>query len=428
MNSTHAIDLHSEPLPRRWERLFSRLRRASILAACLSALLSVAAEAGASKAEGSRVRPAWPVVPSPNIGSGDNTLEGVTALSPTDAWAVGRFFDTASSQTKTLTQHWDGAAWTIVPSPNVGSGGISVLEAVDATSATDAWAVGHFTVEGSGEGTGRTLVERWDGSEWQVVPSPNAGLEEGGNGTLSGVLALAPDDVWAVGSHYPAVEFPTLQPLIEHWDGEEWEVVPGPSRSPGPWSELKAVSGSGPADIWAVGVRDARVGDVLTERALILHWDGEAWKRVRAPLPAARRTPFLLHDVVALSSTDAWAVGVVALRHSHRTLVMHWDGESWKVVRSANPSAQFQDLMGVAAVSPARVFAVGTYYDADADRMRTLVERWNGERWRTVTSGNRGNSELKDVAGVRGGQFAVGEFFGQEGTRTLVLQRRVPTG
>jgi hypothetical protein len=424
MNPTHTISQQGDPPLRSGARLAMRLRRASILGAFLSALL-VLAGAGGSDAQASRAPTAWPLVRSANIGSDDNHLAGVTALTPTDAWAVGSFRDTSSGQTRTLTQHWDGEAWTIVPSPNVGSGGISVLEAAEANSSTDTWAVGYFTVEGSGEGTARTLVEHWDGGEWKVVPSPNAGLEKGGNGRLSDVFALASDDVWAVGSHFPETEFPTLQPLIEHWDGNSWEVVPGPSRSPGPWSEPKAVSGTGPADIWAVGVRDAQVGENFTERALILHWDGVAWQRMRAPLPAARMTPFLLHDVVAISPTDAWAVGVVALRHGHRTVVMHWDGESWKLVPSANPSADFQDLTGVAAVSATKVFAVGTYYDAGSHRMRTLVERWDGERFRKVSSGNRGDSQLNDVSAVRAVRFAVGES-GLQPTRTLVLQRRLP--
>jgi hypothetical protein len=42
----------------------------------------------------------------------------------------------------TLIEHWNGSAWTIVPSPNVGSGNNS-LAAVAARSANDVWAVGY---------------------------------------------------------------------------------------------------------------------------------------------------------------------------------------------------------------------------------------------------------------------------------------------
>jgi hypothetical protein len=186
----------------------------------------------------------------PTPGPGDRALSGVTALSPTDAWAVGQVHIPATEQVKTLTQHWDGTAWRVVPSPNVRGQG--ALSGVDATSSTDAWAVGQSWVEGTGEAVGRTLAMHWDGSGWRIVSTPNDGLEERGNGSLSDVLALTPDDVWAVGSYYPAVEAPTLQPLIEHWDGEQWKVILGPSRSPGPWSTLRAGSGSGPSDIWAL--------------------------------------------------------------------------------------------------------------------------------------------------------------------------------
>jgi hypothetical protein len=213
-------------------------------ALCLIVALAVAA-AGATGAAGAGGA-SWPVMASPNVGSGGNTLWGVTALSPEDAWAVGDVLDPAVGA-HPLIEHWNGDAWTVVPSPTTGVS--ASPSAVAGISPTDVWAVGRFAVEGSSEAVGRTFVQHWNGSDWQIVPSPNAGIEPRGNGTLAGVFALATDDVWAVGSYYPRETNPTLQPLIEHWNGEEWEVVPGPSESPGPWSELSDVSGSGPTDI-----------------------------------------------------------------------------------------------------------------------------------------------------------------------------------
>ncbi|HYS44322.1 MAG TPA: hypothetical protein VEM32_10130, partial [Geobacteraceae bacterium] len=55
------------------------------------------------------------------------------------------------------------------------------------------------------------------------------------------VAALAPDDVWAVGSRQPS--FAEFQPLIEHWDGTAWSVVPGPYLN-GDTNILYGVSGS----------------------------------------------------------------------------------------------------------------------------------------------------------------------------------------
>ena len=47
-------------------------------------------------------------------------LNAVTALSPSDVWAVG--FDNSSNlnESRTLTLHFDGTSWKTIPSPNPG--------------------------------------------------------------------------------------------------------------------------------------------------------------------------------------------------------------------------------------------------------------------------------------------------------------------
>jgi len=44
----------------------------------------------------------------------------------------------------------------------------------------------------------RTLVEHWDGAQWSLAPSPNAGT---GNNSLAAVVAISANDVWAAGSY-----------------------------------------------------------------------------------------------------------------------------------------------------------------------------------------------------------------------------------
>jgi hypothetical protein len=169
------------------------------------------------------------------------------------------------------------------------------------------------------------------------------------------------------------------------------------------------------------GRRARRAGRRHRQRA---RSDPALGRSALAPAPSGR-DPFGLSDVVALSPTNAWAVGVVADRHRHRTVVMRWDGRSWKLVPSANPSARFQDLAAVAAVSAKRLWAVGSYHDSAARQLRTLVERWTGTRWRKVPSGNRRSPELKlvDLAAVPGAQFAVGTSSAHGRERTLIVQR-----
>jgi hypothetical protein len=71
----------------------------------------------------------------------------------------------------TLIEHWNGAAWSIVPSPNSGSTDNDTLVGVVAISASDAWAVG--TIITSGSNAGQVLIEHWDGSSWSIVPGGN---------------------------------------------------------------------------------------------------------------------------------------------------------------------------------------------------------------------------------------------------------------
>jgi hypothetical protein len=43
-----------------------------------------------------------------------------------------------------LIEHWNGAGWTTVPSPNPGTGSNAVFEGVSAGSPTNVWSVGEY--------------------------------------------------------------------------------------------------------------------------------------------------------------------------------------------------------------------------------------------------------------------------------------------
>jgi hypothetical protein len=91
----------------------------------------------------------------------------VAAISPTDAWAVGE-----QNLNQTVIEHWNGTAWTVVPSPSLTASGVQdVLSGVSEIGSSDVWAVGFS----SNLGTGKTLAEHWDGTSWQIVPSANPG-------------------------------------------------------------------------------------------------------------------------------------------------------------------------------------------------------------------------------------------------------------
>jgi hypothetical protein len=74
--------------------------------------------------------------PDPGGSSNDNALYGVAAISATNAWAVGDYYN-APPDDRALIEHWNGKTWTAQTSPAYGW-----LSSVTATSSTSAWAVG----------------------------------------------------------------------------------------------------------------------------------------------------------------------------------------------------------------------------------------------------------------------------------------------
>jgi hypothetical protein len=135
----------------------------------------------------------WSVIASLNPGMFYNSLSAVTALAPNDIWAVGAQGN-LQGHSKTLIEHWNGKQWSVVQSPSVGPFD-NELWSVAGVASNDVWAVGLYWAPPGN--VIDTLTEHWDGSTWSVVPSPNP---PGGDNDLHGVAAVANNDVWAVGS------------------------------------------------------------------------------------------------------------------------------------------------------------------------------------------------------------------------------------
>src|SRR5205823_6176384 len=109
------------------------------------------------------------------------------AVSANNVWAVGHSNNRVVDAP--LIEHWDGTQWSIVPSPNAGLS--STLNAIGAVSAGDIWAAGDYW-----SGTGipvRSLLLHWNGSTWGIIAAPNAGT---GDNDPTGLAAMAADDVW----------------------------------------------------------------------------------------------------------------------------------------------------------------------------------------------------------------------------------------
>lgn len=361
----------------------------------------------------------WRIIPSPDgTKYPDNTLSAVSALSTTDAWAVGGNFAQGGTvgPVVSLIERWDGTSWQVVANP-----GPDFLSGVAAVSATDVWAVGSQWIMTDPSTAGyKTLTLHWNGTQWSVVPSatPTNSVEN----MLTSVVAIAANDVWAVG-HY-STSASGAQPLIEHWNGSAWQIVsspPVPGTGHGFLTALARVPGT--QQLWALGYT-AAASSSEPLHALIERWDGTAWQVITAPALPSGALAASLKGVVALSATDAWAVGdYTASNHTIRTLIAHWDGTSWQVASS--PDA-WGSLSAVAAAGARDVRAVGHIAIGDGANQHPLIERWDGTTWQIVSSLEPGGGTRTSVNSITtdgaGNYWVVGSSMSATGNyHTLTL-------
>jgi hypothetical protein len=176
------------PMHPRWTA--GRLARASAAPLIMAGAVAAIAPAGASAATCQSWTGAQPASPGAFA-----QLSSVAVLSSCNAWAVG-FYRTPGA-VQSLIEHWNGASWEIVASPDPGTAG-NVLFGVRAASPSSIWAVGSYSNTSGGD---KTLILRWNGRTWQQVTSPSPGDSD----DLHAVRAVSASDVWAVGGRSAAL-------------------------------------------------------------------------------------------------------------------------------------------------------------------------------------------------------------------------------
>lgn len=322
---------------------------------------------------------AWTQVPNSFQGG----LSEVVAVSADDVWAFG-----SEDLVHALALHWDGSAWhqVAIPSPN-GADEVNIFRA-DGLATDDVWVVGDWAGRTTG-GLYRTLIEHWNGTVWSIVPSPHPG---NGNG-LFGVTALSPESAWAVGSYVLARAGWAQRTLVLHWNGKAWKQVRSPNPSehnPGTSrhdDELAAVDAVSARNVWAVGSYFRRATNGRhSSQTLVLHWNGKRWKQAASPNPGKLGHPNVLNDVAAASAAEIWAVG----SYRGRVPLVEQRVNAWKAVPAPGPAAVADELelISVAPLSATDAWAAGWYLD-DADlETKNLVEHWDGTAWVVVPTPN----------------------------------------
>jgi hypothetical protein len=300
----------------------------------------------------------------------DIGLHAVKAFATNDVWAGG-FFTAALPNHPAVLQHWDGTSWTVVATPPLTWTNTSI-ESIDGTGPDDVWAVGSANEP---ETTTQPVILHYDGSDWSIVPGP---IVTGTWATLEAVTAIAPDDVWVVGS-ISGISYRHKQPYTAHWDGEEWTVFDSPTGV-GDYTQLSAVDAVSANDVWAVGPDRDR--DNFYTTPLIVHWNGSTWSTV--PGPSYTTGVHELNGIKALAANDIWAVG----QDDHEALIEHWSGSTWTKIAAPDPGAYRHALVQVDSASPGDLWAVGgVTHDGDDAHSHPLAMHYNGSSWSVAPTG-----------------------------------------
>lgn len=168
-----------------------------------------------------------------------------------------------------------------------------------------------------------TTVAHFDGATWseEVLPTTTT------TPRMRAISGSSPDDVWAVGGDFT--------PQIFHRSSGAWTSVPSPTVSGG----VTAVFSVAPADAWsAVAIPN---GDIPESR--LAHWDGTSWSTFGPPIPLAQ-----ILSIWGADPFDIWAVGTSGT-------VLHYDGQRWTPIGVPT----FDDLVAVDGSSRDYVWAVG---------------------------------------------------------------------
>ena len=269
----------------------------------------------------------WHDVSIPSPGTLYNELVRVSAISPDDIWAVG-YQTSTPGVPASATLHWDGISWQVVPSPSPSN--FVVLQGVagsrpmmcgpSATARTSHWpcigmalsgllfdlhppasptsltgvsALGSNDVWAVGDANGQTLVIHWDGTQWNIVPSPSV---PNVHNFLYTIDAISDDDIWASGYTYIGSPENSNMQLVMHWDGSQWASLTASAACSGRADLVSAYSAS---DVWVAGKNNSYPA--------IYHWDGATWSSVTVPDPGGIERSF--EAVVAVGPDDAWTMG-----------------------------------------------------------------------------------------------------------------------
>lgn len=313
----------------------------------------------------------WQAVSTPNPKKAQTAmLTGLSCASTTSCMAVGSSSGETVSGTNatspfvTLAERWNGTAWQIVATPNPSGATNSYLTGVACASATSCVAVGYALVNNANS----AIAEKWNGKAWTLFP---VALPANATATLLyGATCPSLNSCIAVGYAVETITTATGtanedMPLVETWNGTSWSLAAASSVTGAGLTQLFGIACHGTTACTAVG---AMVNSLGQQVPVAERWNGTAWTAQALPAPTGG-TGDTLFGVSCAATTACTAVGEYTSGTTGypMTLAESWNGVSWKIQATKNPqtdpsaATETSDaLLGVSCAAATACQAVGT--------------------------------------------------------------------
>lgn len=295
-------------------------------------------------------------------------------------------FGLDTSSYASLFETWNGSSWQVLPSPSsVGLG--TDLGSISCPSIDTCFVAGNTAGGIAGNFTSRPVIARWSGGHWTRVPGP-PGLDY-----ATSISCVGSGQCVVGGAQGNYLEGGLTTATVDRLDGNVWTVATGPPSS-GVVSDVYCIPtgicvAAGTA---TTSIRSFPFGKPTVE---FLHGTQLVTQPVAPSTPAAQLTGA---TCVPVAGSQPQCL-VAGLTSTGETLVEGDASGRWARYSAPDPTIVSSVLNAVACPSSAECIAVGRHGPV-RDEL-PLAEQWNGTGWSivpTLAAGVRPDAALLGVA------------------------------
>jgi hypothetical protein len=265
----------------------------------------------------------WSVESTP-AQSSTSSFSGISCASSAQCMAVGKVGDDP------LTERWNGSTWSVLKTPEPVGSSQGSLQSVSCPSSSRCIAVGGYDTSGGGG----SFADVWNGTAWKLDSVENP--EEASSAQLTSISCVSTVSCSAVGNY---VSSEANGSFGASWQGSSWTLQSIPQPGGGIVPTLQSdscVRGGSSSKCVAVGdVAQSGVDNALVDDLSGKVWKSEATPEISIPIVS-------LNGASCSSTSECEAVGDDA--NSEQGLAQGiatvFDGTSWTLQQTPEPYFQ----------------------------------------------------------------------------------------